>query len=133
MLNEILSSITTAFSDGEEVKINDFDAFQVAEKRGRKGLNPQTGEEITIVSSKSPQFKAAEVLKGICSICNRHSDVGLFTAKTKGPGQDNYIKRGNYVCVDNEVCNRYINNTIETPKFGLWKEFLLRGFFNDSQ
>ncbi|MFD1032375.1 FusB/FusC family EF-G-binding protein [Metaplanococcus flavidus] len=47
---------------------------------------------------------------GICSICNRHSQVGLFTAKTKGSGQDNFVKRGNYICQDNEVCN----NNIET-------------------
>ncbi|MGI2328169.1 FusB/FusC family EF-G-binding protein [Planococcus sp. YIM B11945] len=46
--------------------------------------------------------------KGICSICNRHSDVGLFTAKTKTSGQDNFVKRGNYICQDNEVCNNNI-------------------------
>ncbi|RNF38817.1 FusB/FusC family EF-G-binding protein [Planococcus salinus] len=47
--------------------------------------------------------------KGICSICNRHSEVGMFTAKTKGSSQDHFIKRGNYVCQDNETCNRNIN------------------------
>lgn len=46
--------------------------------------------------------------KGICSICNRHSEVGLFTAKTKGSGQDTFIKRGNYVCQSNENCNSNI-------------------------
>ncbi|TWT27250.1 HU family DNA-binding protein [Planomicrobium sp. CPCC 101110] len=62
-LNEILSSITQALKSGEEVKINDFGAFQVAEKAERKGRNPQSGEEITIAASKAPQFKAAKTLK----------------------------------------------------------------------
>lgn len=47
---------------------------------------------------------------GICSICNRHSEVGLFTAKTKGSGQDYYMKRGNYICQDNETCNSNIDS-----------------------
>ncbi|TWT01847.1 HU family DNA-binding protein [Planomicrobium sp. CPCC 101079] len=62
-VNEILGSITQALQNSEEVKINDFGAFQVAEKSERKGRNPQTGEEITIAASKSPQFKAAKTLK----------------------------------------------------------------------
>ena len=64
-LNEILSALTAALAKGQEVKINDFGAFQVTEKSERKGRNPQTGEEITIASSKAPQFKAAKVLKDI--------------------------------------------------------------------
>ena len=47
--------------------------------------------------------------KGVCTICNRHSDVGLFTARTKSSGQDQFVKRGNYICSDNAVCNRNIN------------------------
>ncbi|PSL36217.1 nucleoid DNA-binding protein [Planomicrobium soli] len=62
-VNEIMASITHALQNGEEVKINDFGAFQVTEKNERKGRNPQTGEEITIPSSKAPQFKAAKTLK----------------------------------------------------------------------
>lgn len=46
---------------------------------------------------------------GICSICNKHSEVGLFTAKTKGSSQDNFVKRGNYICQDNDTCNRNID------------------------
>lgn len=46
---------------------------------------------------------------GICSICNRHSEVGLFTARTKGSGQDSFIKRGNYICQDSATCNSNID------------------------
>lgn len=62
-VNEILAGISQALADGQEVKINDFGAFQVAEKKERKGRNPQTGEAISIPASKTPQFKAAKVLK----------------------------------------------------------------------
>ncbi|MCJ1907732.1 FusB/FusC family EF-G-binding protein [Planococcus ruber] len=55
--------------------------------------------------------------KGICSICNRHSEVGMFTAKTKGSSQDNFVKRGNYVCQDNEVCNSNINTLERLHEF----------------
>jgi len=54
---------------------------------------------------------------GICSICMRHSQVGLFTAKTKGSGQDNFVKRGNYICQDNETCNRNIDTLERLHKF----------------
>lgn len=47
--------------------------------------------------------------KGVCAVCNRHSEVGLFTARTKSSGQDQFVKRGNYICADNAVCNRNIN------------------------
>ncbi|WP_084242759.1 FusB/FusC family EF-G-binding protein [Planomicrobium okeanokoites] len=46
---------------------------------------------------------------GICSICNKHNEVGLFTAKTKGSSPDNFVKRGNYICQDNDSCNRNID------------------------
>ena len=55
--------------------------------------------------------------KGICSICNRHSEVGMFTAKTKGSGQDNFVKRGNYICQDNETCNSNINTLERLHEF----------------
>ncbi|RLQ91452.1 FusB/FusC family EF-G-binding protein [Planomicrobium sp. Y74] len=46
---------------------------------------------------------------GICSVCNKHSEVGLFTAKTKGSSQDNFVKRGNYICQNNDTCNSNID------------------------
>ncbi|MFD1861432.1 FusB/FusC family EF-G-binding protein [Planococcus chinensis] len=55
--------------------------------------------------------------KGVCTICNRHSEVGLFTAKTKSSGQDQFVKRGNYVCLDNETCNSNINGLERLNEF----------------
>lgn len=80
VLNEITSRITEALTKGEEVKINDFGTFQLAEKKERKGRNPQTGEEITIAASKAPQFKAAKVLK---DILNEKSFIEKFVSTGK--------------------------------------------------
>lgn len=43
--------------------------------------------------------------QGICTICNGHSQVGMFIAKTKSSGAEQFTKRGNYICQDTEACN----------------------------
>ncbi|GGH81214.1 hypothetical protein JOD43_001053 [Pullulanibacillus pueri] len=44
--------------------------------------------------------------KGICTLCGKHGEVGLFVAKVKGIRRDMSIKRGNYICQDSLNCNR---------------------------
>ncbi|MBP3953238.1 FusB/FusC family EF-G-binding protein [Bacillus suaedae] len=46
-------------------------------------------------------------VKGICAICNRHEDVGLFMTSVKS-GVDTYTNRGNYICKDSVKCNQNI-------------------------
>ncbi len=87
-LNEIVSAITQALAQNEEVKINDFGAFQVTTKSERKGRNPQMGEEITIAASKAPQFKAAKVLK---DIVNERDFIENFVAAGKITEQEAQI------------------------------------------
>ncbi len=55
--------------------------------------------------------------KGVCTICNRHSEVGLFTARAKGSDQEQFTKRGNYLCQDNAVCNSNITSLDRIEKF----------------
>ncbi|WP_186575999.1 FusB/FusC family EF-G-binding protein [Aquibacillus kalidii] len=43
--------------------------------------------------------------KGICTICNGHEEVGMYTAEKKGANKDSYVKRGNYICKDSVQCN----------------------------
>ncbi|MFP3122510.1 FusB/FusC family EF-G-binding protein [Ectobacillus funiculus] len=43
--------------------------------------------------------------KGICALCNRHGEVGMFMSKTKGSGIDTFTTRGNYICQDSYTCN----------------------------
>lgn len=48
---------------GEKVKISGFGNFVVNNKRPRRGRNPQTGDEITIVGRKVLTFKPSQILK----------------------------------------------------------------------
>ena len=59
----VLSSITEALGKGGSVSLLGFGTFKVAERKARKGRNPQTGEEIYIAASKVPKFVAAKALK----------------------------------------------------------------------
>jgi nucleoid DNA-binding protein len=59
----VLSSITKALGGGDSVSLIGFGTFKVAERKARKGRNPQTGEEINIAASKAPKFVAAKALK----------------------------------------------------------------------
>lgn len=55
--------------------------------------------------------------QGICTICNRHSEVGMFIAKTKSSGQDQFIKRGNYICRDSGACNENVKTLERLNEF----------------
>jgi len=59
----VLSSITKVLEEGGAVSLIGFGTFKVAERKARKGRNPQTGEEIYIAASKVPKFVAAKGLK----------------------------------------------------------------------
>lgn len=55
--------------------------------------------------------------QGICTVCNCHSEVGMFIAKMKGSTQDQFIKRGNYICQDSETCNERIDTLERLDEF----------------
>jgi hypothetical protein len=48
--------------------------------------------------------------KGICTLCSRHSQVGLFMSETKGASQGTYTRRGNYICQDSLKCNEALTS-----------------------
>ena len=59
----VFSSITEALGQGDDVSLVGFGTFKVANRKARKGRNPQTGEEIHIAASKIPKFVAGKALK----------------------------------------------------------------------
>ena len=59
----ILSSIAKTLGKGDPVSLIGFGTFKVAERKARKGRNPQTGEERYIAASKVPKFVAGKALK----------------------------------------------------------------------
>lgn len=62
-IDVMLNAIGGALSRGEEVKFPGFGKFQVVERGPRDGVNPHTGERITIPASRVPKFSAGAGLK----------------------------------------------------------------------
>lgn len=56
IIDAVLDSITEAMKAGKKVRLVGFGNFVVRTRKGRIGRNPQTGEKITIGSSKGPAF-----------------------------------------------------------------------------
>ena len=55
--------ITEALKEGDKVVISGFGQFEVKERAAREGVNPATGEKITIPATRVPGFKAGKGLK----------------------------------------------------------------------
>lgn len=62
-LDAMLDALTNALAAGEEVKLSGFGGFVVKERSARKGVNPSSGEEITIPAAKAVSFKPSKGLK----------------------------------------------------------------------
>ena len=58
-----LDSIADALTAGDKVQFVGFGSFEVRERAGRTGRNPQDGSEIYIEPSKNVKFKAGKELK----------------------------------------------------------------------
>ncbi|MEX0620736.1 MAG: HU family DNA-binding protein [Solirubrobacterales bacterium] len=59
----VLDAITDTLSEGGEVNFTGFGKFHVALRSERQGVNPRTGERITIAGGKVPRFSAGSALK----------------------------------------------------------------------
>jgi DNA-binding protein HU-beta len=59
----VLETITSALARGESVSFTGFGKFSVADRGARQGVNPRTGERITIAASRVPRFSAGAALK----------------------------------------------------------------------
>ena len=59
----VLETITGVLRSGGEVNFTGFGKFHVAERGPRQGVNPRTGERITIPGGKVPRFSAGSALK----------------------------------------------------------------------
>ncbi len=58
-----VDAITEALVDGDKVALVGFGTFAVKERAARQGVNPRTGEKVTIPAAKAPAFKAGKALK----------------------------------------------------------------------
>jgi DNA-binding protein HU-beta len=63
-VDTILNGIQDSLVGGDDVNFTGFGKFSVAERGPRQGVNPRTGERITIAGGKVPKFSAGAGLKG---------------------------------------------------------------------
>lgn len=63
IIDTLFDSMSEALVRGDRVDITGFGRFEVKTRAARKGVNPQTGEEIAIEATKIPGFKASKSLK----------------------------------------------------------------------
>lgn len=63
VVEAFLDLITKTLSSGGEVSFPGFGTFKVANRAERQGVNPKTGEKITIKASIKPKFRAGKLLK----------------------------------------------------------------------
>ena len=59
----VLDGIADALRGGDSVNFTGFGKFSVAERGPRQGVNPRTGERITIAGGRVPKFSAGAGLK----------------------------------------------------------------------
>ena len=61
-LNSLISVVTKALADGQDVKLVGFGTFSVAARKERIGRNPKSGETLTIPAKNIAKFKAGKDL-----------------------------------------------------------------------
>ena len=62
-VDAVLGTIEDTLRRGGEVTFSGFGKFSVAERGPRQGVNPRTGERITIAGGRVPKFSAGAGLK----------------------------------------------------------------------
>ena len=63
----VFSTITKVLKKKDTVTLIGFGTFKVAQRKARKGRNPQTGAEIRISAKKVPRFVPGKALKDAVS------------------------------------------------------------------
>jgi nucleoid DNA-binding protein len=63
----VFSTITKALKKKDTVTLVGFGTFKVGKRKARKGMHPQTGQEIKIKAKKVPRFVAGKALKDAVS------------------------------------------------------------------
>ena len=62
-VNAVIDVITAALVKGDKVQVTGFGTFEVKTNAARTGVNPQTGEKISIKASKAAKFSAGKTLR----------------------------------------------------------------------
>ena len=65
IVDDLLSTISKALSDGHHLEIRGFGTFKVRERRARRARNPRSGEEVLVPAKLVPVFKPSKELKAL--------------------------------------------------------------------
>ena len=63
IIKSVFDSILGFVSGGEDVPISKFGKFSKSTRKARQGINPKTGEKISIAESSRLRFKASSSTK----------------------------------------------------------------------
>ena len=63
LVEKVLSLMSDALVQGEQVKISSFGTFSVRAKNARIGRNPKTGEEVPITPRRVLTFRPSHLMK----------------------------------------------------------------------
>ena len=63
VVDAVTSAITDSLAGGEKVTLVGFGTFQVQKRKARQGVNPKTGDKISIPAKNVPKFKAGRSLR----------------------------------------------------------------------
>jgi DNA-binding protein HU-beta len=62
-VDAFLESIEESLVQGEAVSFTGFGKFSPQQRNARQGVNPRTGEKVTIAAATVPKFSAGSALK----------------------------------------------------------------------
>ena len=62
-LDSFVSTVKEVIASGDKLQLVGFDTFEAKEREERTGVNPATGEKITIAACKIPAFKPGKGFK----------------------------------------------------------------------
>jgi integration host factor subunit alpha len=67
LVEVFFDTILQILASGEEVKLSNFGAFEIKEKRARPGRNPKNGQPVEIAARRVVTFHASPKLKEECN------------------------------------------------------------------
>ncbi|WP_417524850.1 integration host factor subunit alpha [Marinovum sp.] len=71
LVERVLSLMSDALVEGEQVKISSFGTFSVRDKAARVGRNPKTGQEVPIEPRRVLTFRPSHLMKDRVAAGNR--------------------------------------------------------------
>lgn len=60
MIDSFVAAVMNSLKQEEKVKIKDFGSWEISQHKPRNGVNPKTGEPLTIKAKKRPRFTAGK-------------------------------------------------------------------------